>query len=128
MKGLTKFQPDTYYHIVNHAVGSENLFRNDDNYRYFLRKYAQYMTSVCCTISYCLMPNHIHFLVRTHREDELTRHPKYKDDFHKLIVQQLSNLLNAYAKAYNKMYKRRGALGSIIPRDFKLIRGTTLRM
>lgn len=42
MKGLEKFEPDSYYHIVNHAVGSENLFRTDDNYRYFLKKYAQY--------------------------------------------------------------------------------------
>lgn len=41
MKGLEKFQPDTYYHIVNHAVGSENLFRTDENYHYFLRRYAR---------------------------------------------------------------------------------------
>lgn len=68
------------------------------------------MPSVCSTICYCLMPNHVHFLIRTHGEDELTRHPKYKGDFHKLIIQQLSNLLNAYTKAYNKMYDRRGAL------------------
>ena len=38
------------------------------------------------------------------------KHPKFKNDFHKLIMQQLSNLLNAYAKAYNKMYDRKGAL------------------
>jgi REP element-mobilizing transposase RayT len=56
------------------------------------------------------MPNHIHFLVQTHSVEKLNQHPKYKDDIHKLIMQQLSNLLNAYAKAYNKKYERKGAL------------------
>lgn len=110
MKGLEKFEPETYYHILNHAIGDENLFRNDDNYRYFLRRYANYMPSVCGTLAYCLMPNHIHFLIKTHNEETLTKHPKYHNDFHKLIMQQLSNLLNSYAKAYNKKYNRRGAL------------------
>lgn len=110
MKGLEKFEPGTYYHIVNHAVGSDNLFRTEDNYRYFLKRYAHYMPSVCSTLAYCLMPNHIHFLIKTHDEAKLLKHPKYKADFHKLIMQQLSNLLNAYAKAYNKKYDRKGAL------------------
>ena len=120
MKGLEKFEPETYYHIVNHAVGSENLFRNDDNFRYFLKRYADYMPSVCGTLAYCLMPNHIHFLVMTHSKVTLKEHPKYKMDFHKLIIQELSNLLNAYAKAYNKMYDRRGALWIDYTKRFKI--------
>jgi len=110
MKGLDKFEPATYYHIVNHAVGSENLFRSEENYRYFLSRYAHYLPSVASTLCYCLMPNHIHFLIRTHPEETLSKHAKYKGNFHKLIMQQLSNLLNAYAKAYNKKYNRKGAL------------------
>ncbi len=110
MKGLERFKHSNYYHIVNHAVGNENLFRNDENYLFFLRKYAMYMPSVCDTLAYCLMPNHIHFLIRTHSEKQLIEHPKYKLDVHKLIMQELSNLLNSYAKAYNKTYQRKGAL------------------
>lgn len=102
MKGLVKFKPSSYYHVINHAAGSENLFRCDENYRYFLRKYAQYMPSVCSTLCYCLMPNHIHFLIRTIDEEAALKHPKFKEDYHKLVMQELSNLLNAYAKAYNK--------------------------
>lgn len=75
MKGLVDFEPETYYHIVNHAVGNENLFRNDGNYKFFLQKYAQYMPSVCDTIAYCLMPNHIHFMVKTHTKKALELHP-----------------------------------------------------
>jgi len=29
MKGLEKFEPEASYHIVNHAVRSENLFRSE---------------------------------------------------------------------------------------------------
>lgn len=110
MKGLEKFEADSYYHIVNHAVGNENLFRNEENYRYFLKRFTHYMPTVCDTLAYCLMPNHIHFLIKTHSEEILLNHPKNQGDFHKLIMQHLSNLLNSYAKAYNKMYERRGAL------------------
>ncbi len=86
MKGLEKFEPELYYHIVNHAVGNENLFRTDDNYRYFLKRYADHLPSVCSTLAYCLMPNHIHFLIKTHSEEILVKHQKYKTDFHKLIM------------------------------------------
>jgi len=108
--GIQSFTPETYYHVVNHVVGSESLFRTEENYFYFMRRYAHYMPSVCDTLAYCLMPNHIHFLIRTHAELPLSKHPKYKSDFHKLIMQQLSNLLNSYAKSYNKKYERKGAL------------------
>jgi len=110
MKGLIPFEPNSYYHVVNHAVGDENLFRTEENCYFFLNKYSSYMPSVCDTLVYCLMPNHIHFLIKTHPEEILTAHPKYKLDFHKLIMQELSNLLNSYAKAYNKLNNRKGGL------------------
>jgi putative transposase len=120
VKGLEKFEPDSYFHVVNHAIGKENLFRTDENYRYFLSRYAYFMPSVCDTLCYCLMPNHIHFLIHTHKQEVLTEHPKYKDDFHKLIMQELSNLLNSYAKSYNNMYNRRGALWIDFTKRFKI--------
>lgn len=120
MKGLDRFEPSSYYHIVNHAVGSENLFRTDDNFEYFLKKYAHHMFSVSSTLCYCLMPNHIHFLVKTLDEATAEKHPKFKGDFHKLVMQQLSNLLNAYAKAFNKKYERRGALWIDYTKRFKI--------
>lgn len=120
MKGLEKFEPDCYYHIVNHAVGSENLFRLDDNFNYFLKRFSHYMPSVSDTLAFCLMPNHIHFLVKINSEEKLKRHKKFNGDFHKLVMQQLSNLLNSYAKAYNKMYDRRGALWIDYTKRFKV--------
>ena len=119
-KGIEKFEAGAYYHLVNDAVGIENLFRSEDNYRYFLSRYAAYMPSVCSTLCYCLMPNHIHFLIQVHSEEILLRHKKYNGDIHKLVMQQWSNLLNSYAKAYNKKYKRKGALWLDYTKRFKV--------
>ncbi|WP_375562021.1 transposase [Bernardetia sp. OM2101] len=110
MKYQDAFEADTFYHVFNHAVGSENLFRNDDNFRYFLKRYNHYMSQVWETYCYCLMPNHFHFLVRIKEESELAKLPKYKGDTHKLVMQHLSNFLNSYAKSYNIKYQRKGAL------------------
>ena len=59
------------YHIYTHANGFENLFRSDENYRYFLERYEHFAPSVADTYAYCLMPNHIHFLVCIKTEKEL---------------------------------------------------------
>lgn len=104
------FEEDKFYHIINHAVGNENLFRTSENYRYFLQQYHSHTSSVWHTYAYCLMPNHFHLLVRIHNQLEIEQNPKYKGDVHKVAMQALSNWLNGYAKAYNKRYERRGAL------------------
>ncbi len=57
-------EPGKVYHIYTHANGFENLFRSQENYRYFLERYSQFIPSVADTLTFCLMPNHIHFLVR----------------------------------------------------------------
>ncbi len=115
-------EPGKCYHLYTHANGSENLFRSDENYRYFLERYNHFANPVCHTFVYCLMPNHIHFLVRVKTEPELTeiRKCKYPDKevsepgnlqtLELYVIQQFSHLLNGYTQAYNKMYNRRGGL------------------
>lgn len=107
---VVKFEPNNFYHIVNHAIANENLFLEETNYNFFLKKYLKYLPLVSSTYAYCLMLNHIHFLIKTHSEKDLLVNKKFKGDFHKLIANEISNTLNSYAKAYNKVYKRRGSL------------------
>ncbi len=112
------FEPDCFYPIFNHAVGNENLFRNNDNFHYFLTKFKQYIAPVCKVYAYCLMPNHFHFLVQIRSKEEIalfykTLKPNAADanlDYHKIVMHQYSKLFNGYAQAYNKMYSRKGAL------------------
>ena len=37
-KGKEPIEPECYYHFYNHATGNDNLFREEENYRYFLEK------------------------------------------------------------------------------------------
>jgi len=107
--------PGTFYHIYNHANGSENLFRVDENFRFFLQQWNKFIEPVAEMYAYCLMPNHIHVLIKTKNEKELSNLTGFRNlsglnDTKKLISQHFSNLFNSYTKAYNKMYERRGSL------------------
>lgn len=62
---------EKYYHIYNHANGDENLFREQKNYEYFLKKYKQHISPIAETIAWCLMPNHFHLLVKIKTEEEI---------------------------------------------------------
>ena len=118
-KDYDAFEPGGCYHVYSHANGTENLFRSSENYRYFLVKYRYHIHPVAETLAYCLMPNHIHFLVRVRSEESLRCRfaKKYPDkelpehsDWAAFTMQHFRNWLNAYTKAYNKYYARRGAL------------------
>jgi putative transposase len=112
------FCPESYYHIYNHAIGSDNLFRNRNNYLYFLARFKNYMLSVCRCLAYCLMPNHFHFLVQVRTAAEIEAFQEdYKPgqlapspDYHKIVMNQFSRMLNGYTQAYNRMFDRKGAL------------------
>ena len=114
-------EPGNYYHIYNHAVGTDNLFIKNDNYNFFLKKYSQYISPVVETFAYCLMSNHFHFLVRIKEERILETLPKFgtlaKLDnkskvaaYEKYVSKQFSNLFSSYTQAFNKQQNRRGTL------------------
>ncbi len=124
-------EPSKFYHIYTHANGSENLFREEENYRYFLQRLGSFVPPVAHTLAYCLMPNHLHLLVQIKNEDGLVEALKEVkkskningnttdltgfENLSGLTVLQFSHLFNAYSKAYNKMYKR---MGSLFTRSF----------
>jgi REP element-mobilizing transposase RayT len=109
------FECEKVYHVYNRANGKENLFKTDENFRYFLRKYVEYIFPVAETLAYCLMPNHFHLLLRIRSEHELLsqyhflkkerkQNPKLLSendifDFHKFIMLQFQHFLNGYAQA-----------------------------
>jgi putative transposase len=121
-------EPGKFYHIYTHANGFENLFRENENYRYFLERYSNYIPDVADTWAWCLMPNHIHFLVQVKNEKELGEFLRRKmeeenashltgledqSDVKHLsnkVILQFSHLFNSYTKSFNKRYKRRGSL------------------
>lgn len=126
-------QPESFYHIYNHGIGSDAIFFNDENYIYFLKKFTEFISPVANTYAYCLMPNHFHFLVQIKSEKEifefLKENEKLPDEnitltafkalsggiteigfFSLHISKQFSNFFNGYSQALNKQQGRRGSL------------------
>src|SRR5436190_11227732 len=111
--------PGRYYHLFNHSVGDELLYKKDDNFQFFLKKYALHTDNICDTFGYTLMPNHFHFAIKIKSREECeTQFKKIKQlsfDSHKhslsdFLMERFSNLCNSYTKSYNKVYERKGAL------------------
>ncbi len=105
------FLPSCVYHVYNHANGSDNIFREQDNYRYFLEKYIKYIHPVADTYAYCLLKNHFHFMLKI---KDFPTSKIFKNlgggEISRVISQRFSNFFNSYAKAYNKKYSRFGSL------------------
>ncbi|GMQ30396.1 transposase [Algoriphagus confluentis] len=93
------FYPEKFFHVYSRTNGAELLFRTEENYTYFLQKYQDHCSPYFSTLAYCLLPNHFHFLIRVEESAE----PE-------AALSAFSNFLNGYAKAYNKLYDRHGAL------------------
>jgi len=55
--------PGQFYHVFNHANDRENLFIEERNYSFYLKKLAGHVLPVCRMFAYCLMKNHFHLFV-----------------------------------------------------------------
>lgn len=99
-----KIEEGNYYHLYNRGNNKENIFFEDDNYRYFLKQFAKYLNPTCEVYAYCLMPNHFHFFIRVID----------KGSFDKGI----KNFFISYSKAINKKY---GRVGSLFQGRFKAV-------
>jgi REP element-mobilizing transposase RayT len=130
----TPLESSKFFHIYNRAIGKDLLFLTDENYRYFLQKYNEYLSDYVETYAYCLMGNHFHFLIRVKDElpsSQLTNlqdlsidavphlssfqnltnvKSKEKYEPHQIISLQFKNLFIAYTKAFNKQHCRYGGL------------------
>jgi len=105
--------PNRIYHIWHHANSNENLFHEEENYDYFLKLYSKYILPVAETYAYCLMPNHYHFVVKFHSTKNLPLKFRELADIEmvsKKLNKAISNMNNAYTKAFNKKYERKGNL------------------
>ena len=59
------------YHIYNKAISNLKLFRDEDDYYFFLAQFKKYFLSYFSIFSYCLIPNHFHFLVKVKTHEEI---------------------------------------------------------
>ena len=114
---MTALEPDKFYHIYNRGNGDERIFRNSGNYKFFLKKYQQYIDPVAETYCYCLMPNHFHFLIKIRSTEEIANlNPPALEKPGLYCSKQFSNLFSSYTQALNK---QQGRMGSLFMKNFK---------
>ncbi|MEN0003283.1 MAG: transposase [Bacteroidota bacterium] len=95
--------PQKYYHIFNRGNNRQLLFKEHDNYRYFLQLAKRHVGSSVDFFAFVLLPDHFHFLIRVKPQEELeklgiTDAPK--------LSRKFANWFSTYAKAFNKRYNQ----------------------
>lgn len=123
---MQQLEPLTYgkfYHIYNRGIDGCNLFREKENYEYFLNLYDKHISAIADTFAWVLMPNHFHLLVRIKGEAEFSNLTGFGNlsglksgSKSTKPHQYFSNLFNAYTKGLNKTYGRHG---NLFERPFK---------
>ncbi len=113
---IEPLQTECFYHIYNRGINGETIFKQEQNYAYFLQKYAQFVSPFVSTYAYCMLKNHFHLLIRTHSEEEIKlvlqqtgKKPK-KDDISWILSNAFASFFKSYSQAINKGYKRTGRL------------------
>jgi REP element-mobilizing transposase RayT len=124
MKYLEAFQENEYMHVIAKAVGLNVLFKTDNNKIYFLNQYFIYLSGYVDTYCFCLLTNHVHWLVKCRSKDKLLRDlnqlPKKKKhqqdfidgniSFERALEYQWKDFFISYSLTFNYKYKRHGTL------------------
>ncbi len=85
------------YHIVQRGNNREPCFIEIENYQFYLGLWQELSNKYAVSVhAYCLMTNHIHFLVTPETDDAIS-----------LVMKQVGS---RYAQYINKKYKRTGTL------------------
>ncbi len=91
------YLPGYPYHIVQRGNNREVCFVEPENYQFYLELWQECSSRYGVAIhAYCLMTNHIHFLVTPEREDSISLSTKV--------------IGSRYAQYFNKTYNRTGTL------------------
>jgi putative transposase len=104
-------EPDKFYHVYTRGNNKESIFKEEENYFYFLQLLRKYILPFVDVYAYCLLPNHVHLLIRIKPEEQMVVQDMATNLPIKINLQcQFSHLFNAYTKAINKRYNRTGSL------------------
>ena len=109
-----------YYHIYNRGNNGEILFKEVDNYSYFITLYEKYIPSIADTLTYCLMSNHFHLVIKVKNERDIKSFSELQlfDKNEKRIItdrkptpsNQFAHLFSTYTKTINDKCQRTGSL------------------
>ncbi len=109
------FEHGYVYHIFNRGNNKEDIFKEPQNYIYFLKLMQKYVLPIADVYAYCLLKNHFHILVRVKEQEEIEN-----ERWREKPYLGFSHLFNTYTQAINKAYGRRGSLFQEHPKRIKV--------
>ena len=85
------------YHIIARGNNRQRIFRENEDYEKYLSLVRKYKRKYKCRIfGYCIMPNHIHFVLETANKERL--------------ISIMRSLQRAYTSYFNRKYRFFGHL------------------
>ena len=109
---IKQYGSDEYYHLYNRGVNKQEIFREPNDYYYFLSLLKRHLSDNSETdssgrpvkkyskeielVAFCLLPNHFHMLVYLIEPTG--------------IVDLMRSVMTAYTMYFNRKYKRTGTL------------------
>jgi len=124
----TEFEEGSFYHVYNRTIDKGTLFKNVDNYIFFIKKFDEYLSGFVNLYAYCLLENHFHLLIEipsyttilNNLEAFNSKNPakilsqkhqaNISQSTHEIISHQFRKFFQSYSMAYNKQQGRIGAL------------------
>lgn len=123
-----QFAPNTFWHVYNRGNGKQDIFRDEEDYKFFLFRLKENLLPLLVSViikphrshtpyirkslppeaftllSYCLMSNHFHLLIRQNSIVPVSK--------------LLSKLCTGYSKYFNKKYDH---VGGVFQDQFKSV-------
>jgi len=90
------YLPQALYHVILHGNANESLFTSVADSQYFMTLLDEGVERFGHTIyAYCLMRDHVHLLIRMHKEP---------------LSRSMHNLSSRYTRYFNVQHQRQGHL------------------
>ncbi len=105
-KYRTPIEAGRVFHVYNRGINHQAVFPNDEDKRWFLRRFKHYLHDYADILCYCILDNHYHFLLR------IKENPSLPSTFSR----QFGKLILSYTHYFNRKY---GHDGPVFHRCFK---------
>ena len=117
--------PGCLYHVTQRGNYRQNVFYEDQDRAVYLKYIEEYAGKYKLGIyAFCLMDNHVHFIVKPHNLDSLAK-------TYRVVHQKYSLYLNRRLKEYGHRWQSRFysciVLGSHIPKAVKYVERNPVR-
>ena len=95
------------YHIYNRGNNKQQLFFSDEDYMAFLGKLRFNVVPHCDLLTWCIMPNHFHLMVRANANSCKER-PSFGGKPMQELSYRIGVALSSYSQQINKRQKQPG--------------------